>query len=786
MQSWSTSAGARAIWHAGAALVFTGTLLANPVLAQSTYTLIHTFHSGPRLPIGRLVEGADGTLYGTTYCGGEPYSWCGGGTIFALRPGAGGTWTFEMLHRLRPGLHGANPAGGLTLARDGSLFGIATRRGLPLTHLATSTIFRRTPAGALSAIHVFPYDAAGVNGLMAEDPVGRLLEGSDGNLYGATCQIGRYSPMSTIFRVTPDGTFNTIHSFRRDETSNPVTAPDGWCPMTQLTEAGGFLYGTAIAGGRPLTLFPQFPPSGTLFRLAHLSTPATVTVLHTFHGLDGAGPTGAMTPGAAGEFFGTTVGGGLSGHGVVFRRDAAGAVSNMHTFVGSDGAAPFGSLLRAANGAVYGTTLKGGLGFGTVFRVAGSAFSSLHQFNGTDGNGPLEVMQTRDGNVYGVTASAGPGGGGTVYRLNADNSVTTLHAFSGQPRGPQGGVIQAADGNFYGTTDGSSFGAGAVFRLTPAGEFTVIHEFAAPRLPGYADAAVGVGGLTQGADGLLYGRTWSGGVGGYGTLYRVSTTGVFTHLHTFDRYAGVDKLTLGSDGNLYGGTLGNSETAPIIFRVTPAGQVSTVYDFAGTGVSSHSGPLAQGPDGALYGVAFGTGPFNVGGLFKVTTGGAYTLLHSFESSSSVGFRPVSGLIRSADGGLYGTTTENPFGSPSVFRYDPATNTIAAVAHLRTTGTIAEGRDGSIYGWAGDPYSPTPLPRLFRLTGGTVEFLHDMVASDGRSPSALIQGSDGALYGTVSDGPWQSIPDTWPDDTFAGGVFRVVVPPPTAAATVVRR
>ena len=786
MVASAKSACARSLWQVGSALVFIVAVFASPGYTQGSYSLIHTFHSGPRLPIGRLVEGADGTLYGTTYCGGEPVAGCTGGTIFALRPAAGGSWTFEMLHRLRPGLHGANPAGGLTLARDGSLFGIATWRGLPLTDLATSTIFRRTPAGALSAIHVFPYDAAGVNGLGSEDPVGRLVEASDGNLYGATCQRGRYSPQSTIFRVTPDGSFQTIHSFRLNETNNPslaVTAPDGWCPMTQLTEVGGFLYGTAIAGGRPLTLFPQFPASGTLFRLAHLSTPAGLTVLHTFHALDGAGPTGAMTPGAAGEFFGSTVGGGLSGQGVVFRRDAAGAVRTVHTFSGSDGAAPFGRLLRAADGGVYGTTLRGGLGFGTVFRVAGSAFSSLHQFTGADGNGPLEVMQTRDGNVYGVTASAGPGGGGTVYRLNADNSVTTLHAFDGQPRGPQGGLTQAADGNFYGTTDGSSFGGGAVFRLTPAGEFTVIHEFAAARLPGYADAAVGVGGLTQGADGLLYGRTWYGGTAG-GTIYRVSTTGVFTHLHTFDRYAGVEKLTLASDGNLYGGTLGDSETAPIIFRVTPAGQVSTVYDFAGTGVSSHSGPLAQGPDGALYGVAFGTGPFNGGGLFKVTTGGAFTFLHSFEPSE-VGYRPVSGLIRSADGGLYGTTTENPFGSPSVFRYDPTTNTIAAVAHLRTTGTLAEGRDGSIYGWAGDPYSPTPLPRLFRLTGGTVEFLHDMVPSDGRNPSALIQGSDGALYGTVSEGPWQGIPDTWPDDTFAGAVFRVVVPPPPSAA-VVRR
>ena len=789
MGFWLKSPGGRrAGWQVSAGLVFAGMLLSQPdAYAQSSYTLLHKFHSGARLPIGRLVEGPDGSLYGTTLFGGEPLGPTGGGgTIFALRPRPDGSWFFETLHHLRPGLHGGQPAGGLTLARDGSLYGIATIRGLPLPALATATVFRMSPSGSLAAVHVFPGERIGVDG---EDPVGRLLEASDGNLYGATCNAGRYGPQSTIFRLRPDGSITTLHSFRYNETHNLSLAfnpLDGWCPMTQLTEVDGLLYGTAVGGGRSIPFFPQFPPSGTLFRLDPRSTPAPPTLLHTFHGLDGAYPTGAMTPGASGDFFGTTVAGGLFGHGVIYRRDASGVVRTVHTFSGSDGSSPFGSLLRSSDGALYGTTLRGGLGHGTVFRVGAAGFSTLHRFTGSDGSGPVEVMQARDGNFYGATARGGPGGGGTLFRVRPDNSFATLHAFAGEPRGPKGGVIQAADGNFYGTTEGGNLGAGTVYKLTPSGQLTILHEFTVPTASSHPDPSVAPGGLIQAADGFLYGRTTYGGAHNWGILYRISTSGAFTILHAFTDFAGAEPLLQGSDGNLYGIDAGDSGAEGKIFRVNGSGQLSTVYDFAGTGTNPGPGPLAEGPDGALYGNAFGPGPFNVGGLFKVTTSGAFTVLHSFEPPSDVGYRPVGGLIRSADGGLYGTTSQSHFGVPSIFRFDPATNTIAAVARLQTDGPLFEGRDGAIYGRTGYGDAPRPLARFFRLVNGSIEYLYDMIEADGLEPSPLIQGVDGALYGTVSQGPWRHWePETWQTDTFAGGVFRLAVPPLPASGLSTR-
>lgn len=772
----------------GARFAFAGSLVgcalsASALYAQSNYTLLHKFRAGAYAPIGRLAEAPDGSLYGTTYCGGEPGAGCSGGTLFVLRPQPDGTWRFETLHHFRPGLHGGNPAGGLTLTRDGSLYGIATRRGRPITseQRSTGTIFRLTPSGSFTVAHVFPDDSVG------EDPIGRLLEGSDGNLYGATCRYGRYTPLSTLFRLTPGGLFSTIHTFRMSESgsayeNNPL---DGFCPLGELTERDGFLYGTTIAGGRPSPILPQLPRSGTLFRVDPKTTPAPITVPHTFRGFDGAAPTGGLTPAASGEFFGSTSSGGLFGQGVIFRLDASGIVRTVHTFFGLDGAHPFGRLFRATDGTFYGTTLRGGLGHGSVFRVGGSGFAPLHWFNGGDGSGPLEVMQARDGGFYGMTTSGGPGGGGTIYRLSADNAVSTLHAFSPGLRSPLGGVVQATDGNFYGTVSGSSFGAGAVFKMTPGGEITILHEFATVPNEPTTRQWIAPGALIQASDGFLYGRTTYGGEHGYGIVYRISTSGAFTELHSFPTFAGTEPLIEASDGNLYGPIAGDADHGGAIFRIDRNGAFSRIFSFPPS--RGLHGRIAEGPDGALYGLGTAEGPSS-DGLFRVTTGGAFTLLFSFASSfdpNDVGYRSISGLVRGADGALYGSTTQHLNGLPSVYRFDPATNTIGAVARVYTDRPLAVGRDGAIYGWTGYQNDPL-LFRLFRLAQGNVEFPYDMVETDGLNPSTVIQGVDGALYGTVSEGPWRYSQGTWPDDTFAGGVFRITVPPvPPALPGTVR-
>jgi uncharacterized repeat protein (TIGR03803 family) len=774
MPSIAAIASRRSSWTGLCVLCACTLLIAEDAFAQGAFTLVHKFYSGARLPAGRLVEAPDGSLYGTTFCGGEPYAGCTGGTIFALRPQPGGLWTFEDVHHLRDNLHGGWPFAGLTLARDGRLYGIATYRGAAGTGAPTGTIFRMNASdGSLERLHVFTGD----------DPVWRLAEASDGNLYGATCH-GPYNERSTLFRITPSGALTTLHTLPVDW--NTRTAPQGFCPVTQLVEGqDGFLYGTAAGGGPPLPGFPQVPSFGTLFRFDPRLDSAPLTVLHTFRGfLDGAGPTGGLTPGASGEFFGTTIAGGLFAKGTVYRLDPSGAVSTLHSFRALDGVGPFGGLVRATDGALYGSTLGGGVfGHGTLFRIDASGLSSVHFFAGADGSRPVELMQARDGNFYGVASAGGPGAGGTVFRLGPANSLTTLHAFAAGPRETWYGVIQATDGNFYGTTLGSSLGGGAIFRMTPSGEVTVLHDFEPTNDGALNSETVGPTRLVQAADGYLYGRTAFGGVHDRGTVFRISISGEFTRLHSFDRYSGGEGLIRGIDGHLYGATAGDSTSAPIVFRVEPSGQVTTLYVFDGSGVSSVVGPLTQGDDGALYGIAFGAGAFNVGGIFRIATNGTFAIVHSFSSSSpDVGYLPTNGLIRSVDGGFYGTTRENLFGPPCIYRFDPATNAVTAVARLQAGATLLEASDGGLYGWAQTDLNQTWRGRFFRATSSGVTYLHDIADGDGRYPSVLIEAADGALYGTVAMGPYRpSEEESWDPHAFAGAVFRLTIPQLPAAS-----
>jgi uncharacterized repeat protein (TIGR03803 family) len=273
----------------------------------------------------------------------------------------------------------------------------------------------------------------------------------------------------------------------------------------------------------------------------------------------------------------------------------------------------------------------------------------------------------------------------------------------------------------------------------------------------------------------LYGRTIWGGLHDRGTIFRVGPSGGLTVLHSFTVYAGPEGLIEGVDGSFYGATRGDSATAPTIFRMDRAGNVTTFYSFADAGVSSIVGPLAQTADGTLYGIGFGPGVFNVGGLFKITREGTFTVVYSFEASfvSEVGYRPVEGLLRSSDGGLYGTTSAALLGLPSIFRFDPETETISAVARLGVNGPLHEAPDGAIYGWTSG--TSGSIPAVLRLTRDRMD-RYDVVGAEGSGFSGLFRAADGALYGTLNQGPQRSFePDTWSVDVFSGGVFRLTIP-----------
>jgi uncharacterized repeat protein (TIGR03803 family) len=181
-----------------------------------------------------------------------------------------------------------------------------------------------------------------------------------------------------------------------------------------------------------------------------------------------------------GSFYGTTLQGGASGVGTVFKLDGAGTMTTLHSFTGFTGddgaypAYPYAGVIQATDGSFYGTTLQGGASdVGTVFKLDGAGtLTTLHSFTGGgDGGTPYAgVIQATDGSFYGTTFHGGASGGGTVFKLDAAGTLTTLHSFTSGSDGanPVAGVIQATDGSFYGTTlQGGASGGGTVFRLTP-------------------------------------------------------------------------------------------------------------------------------------------------------------------------------------------------------------------------------------------------------------------------------------------------------------------------------
>lgn len=341
--------------------------------------------------------------------------------------------------------------------------------------------------------------------------------------------------------------------------------------------------------------------------------------------------------------------------------------------------------------------------------------TTLYTFgNKSDGANPYgALVQDADGNFYGTTYGANPGGKGTVFKITPAGVLTTLHSFNGTGgANPRTGLVLGSDGNFYGTTTqggGEATSAGIVFRITPSGTFTILHSFCSNS--GCPDGQAPYGRLVQASDGNFYGTTLFGGANLVGVVYRITPSGTFTLLHSFD-YRGSSPhagLVQASDGNFYGTTeRGGTNTYGTVFEITPSGALTTLYSFAnGDDGGYPDGALVQADDGNFYGTTSSGGVKGDGTVFKITPSGTLTTLHAFDGTDGRDLH--SGLIEGSDGNFYG---------------------------------VAYG--GGEHSLDGDIFRMTP--------GGTVTVLHSFAVTDGQAPlGALLQTKDGSFYGTTFGG-----------------------------------
>ncbi len=370
-------------------------------LAQTTFQVLKEF-DGPtgNVPLCELAEGRDGLLYGTTFQGGTNTT---RGTVFRVEKSGAG---FQVLRHFASGAGGNRPAGGVIEASDGRLYGTTASGG---TNGLTGTVFRLNRDGS-DYVALWHFTGNPPDG---RQPQTGLMEGSDGFLYGTTWGAGTGAP-GTVFKLRKDGTgFSVLHSFQG--------TGDGSLPWGRLLEGtDGAIYGTTFSGTSGTSIYGtifRIEKDGNGYTVLRRMEPATGTAPYggLIEGADGIlyGTTSAAGAGGSGTVF------------KIEKSGAGFSVLRHFAADGSEGKEPRGNLVEGPGGALYGATYSGGNGTnGTVFRLSkdGSSFAVLHRFSGGVGGGrspSAGLLLASDGSFYGTSQFGGSANFGTVYRLSS-------------------------------------------------------------------------------------------------------------------------------------------------------------------------------------------------------------------------------------------------------------------------------------------------------------------------------------------------------------------------------
>ena len=411
-------------------------ILMAPTAQALTYSILHSFVGAEGSEsYTRLVQDAQGNLYGANHQYGAHGDLYGGGTVFKLDTNGNLTVLYSFCS-LANCTDGSMPSGNIAVDATGNVYGVTAYGGSECSvSPQCGTIFKVDALGHESVLHNFP--ATSIDGVL---PLSVVLDGN-GTLWGITQQGGSFCNS-----VYPDnyrygcGTLFKVNA--------PYAASD-YLNYDSLYRSGvnggyqfyggvsfdtlGNLYGSALFGGSY--------SSGTIFEVAGVlqGTPRLVDLIN-FHGkADGKFPLGNLAVDGKGALYGTTASGGTHNRGTVFKYDPnSGIETVLYNFSGKHGTIPNGELVLDAQGNLYGTTVEGGANnLGTVFMVSPQGKETvLHSFqrNGKDGFSPgTGLTRGGKGNLYGTTRHGGLFGLGTVFQLSAVLETTTTLASSPNP-----------------------------------------------------------------------------------------------------------------------------------------------------------------------------------------------------------------------------------------------------------------------------------------------------------------------------------------------------------------
>lgn len=693
-----------------------------------------------------LVQGDDGTLYGTTSAGGGVVR----GAVFKMGTNGAG---FAMLKQFTNLLDGAFPKSSLLITGT-TLYGTTSAGGSEdggtIFRMNTDgtgfTVLKHLPAGSYNRNLPAPSPNGG-SWHEPNPPMGGLaLSGT--TLYGTT-RSGGAAARGNVFKLETDGSgFAVVKEF---------SGADGAAPTGDLVVSGLTLYGTTSYGGNAST--------GTVFKV-NVDGTGFATMKH-FTGPDGAGPyAGLVLSGST--LFGVTVRGGTSNSqaGTVFKINTDGSgfavLKSFHAGSPFTGVGPMGRLLLSGN-VLYGTaaTVLSGTGFiPTIFRVNtdGTGFSLVMGGPGTPFFVSHAGLVLSGGRLYGTAHSVNllPVAGSVrdeAFSVNTNGTGrTTLKRFdniSGDSSQP--GPLLLTNGMLYGMTAlGGISNAGTIFALnTNGGGYTILRAFNG------TNEGRGAGLLLSGNN--LYGGTTYGGGSSRDSIFRMNTNGTgFTILRNVgDTYA-----PSALAGNvMYGIGTDTNDGSSMIWKMNLNGSGYTVvkdFNVDGTEGEGLSGLTLAGS--TLYGGANYSGAFGNGNIFKVNTDGSgFSVLQSFQRDDhlygghrlEVSGNSLYGIVASHTNAFMGT----------VYKVNLDGSGFGIVARL------SDARLGSSFAYPSGLTASGPtlygatlgFPKngaLFQINtnGSNFAVVHVFApAPDGARPNGDLVLSGTTLYGTTSEG-----------------------------------
>ena len=401
----------RYLWIRTGAAIVVFTLSLATVTAATTHVIFSFGEGEGEYADTDLETDSAGNIYGTTVLGGN----FGGGTVFQLSPTTNG-WVHTVLYSFTGGADGGEPYKGVTLDREGNLYGTAVTGGSGSCEGGCGVVYKLTNSGGIWTQRVIHAFTGGNDG---SGPGARVTVDRSGDIYGMA-PTGGANGLGTIYKIHQrprgDPTFSVIHTFTGGADGSTGSAG-------RMILRHGRLFGAATTGGTY--------GSGIIFEL----TPTDVgewdlRPVYSFRGQpDGSFPYGAILFDGSGNVYGTTYYGGTNGIGAVYklstRPTGEWGEEIIYSFQdGTDGNSPISNLVFDAAGNLYGTTSEGGAGSGVIFKlspVGGGQWieSVVHSFQGPpDGSFAYNGMVVdRFGNFYGATVHGGMNDDGSVYKF---------------------------------------------------------------------------------------------------------------------------------------------------------------------------------------------------------------------------------------------------------------------------------------------------------------------------------------------------------------------------------